>query len=183
MGAEDVELSGEILLAGSRAESLQGVSEAELKRILESIAWRRVKEEWRDELEKKPKLVMLKKIMELEEDLISSYAGWRVKSERRMLLKLRGGTAAFQVESDRWHGVRREDRMCKECNSGEVEDVVHWLVRCPVWRRLRESLRSHCTIKPGLNEEEVAKILCQVCVNRKITLGIRAMYEARFGPL
>ena len=63
---------------------------AELKGMLESIAWRRVKEEWRDELEMKPKLVMLKKIVELEEDLISSCAGWKVKSERRMLLKLRG---------------------------------------------------------------------------------------------
>ena len=166
------------------AESLRGVSEAESKGMLESIAWRRVKEEWRDELEKKPKLVMLKKIMELEEDLISSCAGWKVKSERKMLLKLRGGTAAFQVELGRWHGVRREDRMCKECNSGEVEDVVHWLVRCPAWSRLRESLRSHCTIRHGQNEEEeAANILCQACVNHNITRGVRAMYEARFGPL
>ena len=39
---------------------MRGVSEAELKEMLESIAWRRVKEEWRDELEKKSKLVMLK---------------------------------------------------------------------------------------------------------------------------
>ena len=71
--------------------------------------------------------------------------------------------------------------MCKECNSGEVEDVVHWLVRCPVGRRFRESLRSHCIIRPRQNEEEeVANILCQACVNRKITLGIRTMYEARF---
>ena len=105
-------------------------------------------------------------IVELEEDLISSCAGWKVKSERRMLLKLRGGTAAFQVELGRWYGVRREDRMCKECNSGEVEDVVHWLLRCVVWRRLRESLRSHCTIKSGQNEEEeVANILCEACVS------------------
>ena len=122
--------------------------------MLESIAWRRVKEEWRDELEKKSKLGVLKKLVELEEDLIYRCAGWKVKSERRMLLKLRGGTAVFQVELGRWHGVRREDRMYKECNSGEVEDVVHWLVRCPLWRRIRESLRSYCTIKPGLNEED-----------------------------
>ena len=24
-------------------------------------------------------------------------------------------------------GVKREDRVCKECNSGEMEDVMHWL--------------------------------------------------------
>jgi hypothetical protein len=100
------------------------MSESELKGMLESIAWRRVKEEWRGELEKKPMLGMLKKIGELEE--ISSCVRWSVKSERRMLLKLRGGTALFQVELGRWQGVRREDKVCKECNSGEVEDVVHW---------------------------------------------------------
>ena len=42
--------------------------------MLEGVASRRVKEEWRDKLEKKPRLVMLKKIVELEE--ISSCAGW-----------------------------------------------------------------------------------------------------------
>ena len=56
------------------------MSEAELKRMLESIAWRRVKEEWRDELEKKPKLMMLKKIVELEEILICT--GWKGIEER-----------------------------------------------------------------------------------------------------
>jgi hypothetical protein len=120
---------------------------------------------------------MLKKIAELEE--ISSCAGWKVKSERRMLLKLRGGSATFQVELVRWQGVRREYRVCKEGNSGEVEDLVHRLVRCSAWRRLRESLRSHCTVKPWQNEEdEVANILCQACISRNITLGIRAMFEA-----
>ena len=27
-------------------------------------------------------------------------------------------------------GVTRQDRICKECDSGEVEDVGHWLMRC-----------------------------------------------------
>ena len=42
----------------------------------------------------------------------------------------------------------KTDRVYKEYNTGEVEDVMHWLVRCPAWRRLRESLRSHFTAKP-----------------------------------
>ena len=35
-------------------------------------------------------------------------------------MKLRGGTAAFQMEVGRWKGVAREERVCKECSSGEV---------------------------------------------------------------
>ena len=42
---------------------------------------------------------------------MSDCAGWKVKSERRMFLKLRG-TAAFKVELGRWQGVKREDRVC-----------------------------------------------------------------------
>ena len=32
---------------------------------------------------------------------------------------IRGGIAAFQIEVGRWKGVVKEERLCKECNSGE----------------------------------------------------------------
>ena len=63
----------------------------------------------------------------------SSCALLKSKAERRMMLRLRGGTAAFQIEMGRWHGVKREDRICKECDSGEVEEVCHWLLQCSAW--------------------------------------------------
>ena len=39
------------------------------------------------------------------------------------MIKLRGGTAAFQIEVGRSQGVKRKERTCKECQSEEVEDV------------------------------------------------------------
>ena len=36
------------------------------------------------------------------------------------MLKLRGGTVAFQAETGRWQRVKREDSVCKRCSSGEV---------------------------------------------------------------
>ena len=50
------------------------------------------------------------------------------------------GTAAFEIETGRWHGVSREDCVCKECGSGEVEEVSHWLLRCAAWEELRQPL-------------------------------------------
>ena len=47
-------------------EQVKDMSENELKRMLESVAWRRVRKEWSQELENKPKLSMLKKIVEYE---------------------------------------------------------------------------------------------------------------------
>lgn len=46
------------------------------------------------------------------------------------MIKLRGGTAALRIETGRWSGVKREDQICNECESGEIEDVVDWLLRC-----------------------------------------------------
>ena len=62
----------------------------------------------------------------------------KLKAEKRMMLKLRGGTAAFQIEMGRWHGLKREERVCREYDNGEVEDVCHWLLQCSAWRYLRQ---------------------------------------------
>ena len=43
------------------------------------------------------------------------------KMERRMMVKLRGGTAELWVETGRWCGLSRGERLCKNCDNGEVE--------------------------------------------------------------
>ena len=72
-------------------------------------------------METKPKLEMLKRIVRLGE--WSECARVVRRADRRMMMKLRGGTAGFQIETGRWRGVTRQES--KECDSGEVEDVEH----------------------------------------------------------
>ena len=36
--------------------------------------------------------------------------------------------------------MKREERVCKECDSGEVEDACHWLLQCSAWDHLRQPL-------------------------------------------
>ena len=46
-------------------------------------------------------------------------------------MKLRGGTAELRIETGRWWvRVRRDERICTMCDSGEVEDVDHFLLHC-----------------------------------------------------
>jgi hypothetical protein len=45
--------------------------------------------------------------------------------EELMLMRLRGGPAPFEVEAGRWKGVPRENRICKQCQLSEIEDVTH----------------------------------------------------------
>ena len=52
------------------------------------------------------------------------------KGLRQILANLRVGTVVLRVESGRWVGLSREDRICAQCGSGEVEDVEHFLFRC-----------------------------------------------------
>ena len=36
--------------------------------------------------------------------------------------------------------MAREERVCKECESSEIEDAEHWLLRCEAWKSHREPL-------------------------------------------
>ena len=61
---------------------------------------------------------------------------------RRRMAKLRGGTAELGIEIGKWHDLRREDRMCKECGSGEVEDTEHFVMRCAYVVKERKRLEN-----------------------------------------
>ena len=116
------------------------LSEVEVKCMSLSVAWRNVKDEWRKEVHKKPKMSIMKLIGECEVESSCNCALLKSKAERRIMLKLRGGMAAFQIEMGRRHGMKREERVCKECDSGEVEDVCRWLLQCSAWDHLRQPL-------------------------------------------
>ena len=86
-------------------------------------------------METKPRLEVLKRIVRLGER--SECVRVVRRAGRRMMMKLRGGTACFHTEVGRWRGVTRQERVCKECDSGEVEDVGHRLMRCEAWESQR----------------------------------------------
>ena len=117
-------------------------------------------------MHEKPKLSMMKRIMECE--VRSSCAFLKSKAERKMMVKLRGGTAAFQIELGRWHGLKREEQVCKECDSGEVKGVCHWLLQCSAWNFLRQPLLE---VMGNVGEDDgdrTALILSHACKNYHI---------------
>ena len=50
----------------------------------------------------------------------------KCKRLRRMLAMLRGGSAALRIETGRWNGLKREERICRQCTMGEIEDEEHF---------------------------------------------------------
>ena len=64
----------------------------------------------------------------------------KCKRRKRWLVKLRAGTAELGVEIGRWRGLGREERVCKNCRGGEVEDVGYLVMRCTYVEDEREKL-------------------------------------------
>ena len=46
------------------------------------------------------------------------------------MARLRGGIAELRVETGRWIGLEREDRLCGQYGLREVENVEHFVLRC-----------------------------------------------------
>ena len=112
---------------GVGMEELGKLSNGEVLQMLRACVWRAVKESWvvQAEQHSKLKVVELRKIR-CEATCIDVES----KGIRRMLTKLRGGTAELRVETGRWSGLQREERICKQCTLGEMEDEVHFVLRC-----------------------------------------------------
>ena len=101
--------------------------------------------------------------------------------------KLCGGTAAFQIETGRWHGVKIEDRIHKECESGEMEDETHWLLRCEAWNEKRigliQALREDTRVR-GLDDDiKAASILSDACLNHHICTLTYTQFHYPSDPL
>ena len=89
----------------------------------------------------------------------------RVKSHRSLLARLKGGTAPLQIESGRYIGLPVEEKICRSCNTRQVEDEQHFCVGCPALEEARAPLLHHLNlhqvISGALSDEEKFIIIMQ----------------------
>ena len=81
--------------------------------------------------------------------------------------------------------MKREERKCTDCDSGEVEDVTHFLMRCNTWNGEREELIEKMKkVVTGFDEVEeernVAWILDLACRNMSNARGVEKLWTAWF---
>jgi hypothetical protein len=60
--------------------------------------------------------------------------------ERLWLLRVSNHN--LQIEIGRYQNIPREERLCKICNSGEVENETHLPLSCKAYEQSRANLRS-----------------------------------------
>ena len=159
------------------------MSSGEIKAMLETCARRKIEDEWSCELDTKPKLVILWLLKEKGGE--SRCLDVASKSYRRVMMMLRGGTAPLMIETGRWRGLQREERMCWECQSGKVEDVAHWLLECDAWgierQPLLQALRHIANDFDNLcDDDKLVLVLDKGCQHWSILKSIMQMWAARF---
>ena len=67
----------------------------------------------------------------------------RIAAHRFSLSRLRMSGHFLRIETGRFQRhshIPASERFCKLCNTGEVEDEFHFLIRCPLYKALRENL-------------------------------------------
>ena len=71
---------------------------------------------------------------------------------RREFCKLITSTHSLAIETGRRIDVPRNERLCMLCELGELEDEVHFILKCPAFRSLREKFIPHnFIVAPGWN--------------------------------
>ena len=60
------------------------------------------------------------------------------RHHRSVLAKLRSGSLQLCIETGRRNNIPLEDRTCKLCDSGQVEDEMHFAIQCPHYNLLRQ---------------------------------------------
>jgi len=57
---------------------------------------------------------------------------------RRCYARIRSGSLQLRIESGRWNKELEEERVCKVCLTGKVENESHFLLHCYAYDRLRK---------------------------------------------
>ena len=76
---------------------------------------------------------------------------------RKLLTKLRIGVLSLRVESGRYEfwgsgvekkkGLPIEFRLCQCCDLRKVEDEMHFMLECPLYKTERQKLQQSCRLK------------------------------------
>ena len=58
---------------------------------------------------------------------------------RSVVSKFRSGTLPLEIEVGRWRGTPLEERICKLCDLGNIEDEAHFLLECTLYSTNRQN--------------------------------------------
>ena len=107
-------------------------------------------------------------------------------NNRKALSELRMSAHKLEIEKGRYVNVNRNDRICRNCNSGLIEDEKHFILKCSAYSVHREGLFSFICQELGIDLKHsgldgIKAIFLQKDVNimNKLAVFIRNCWEKR----
>ena len=92
-------------------------------------------------------------------------------SQRKSLTRLRTSSHRLNIELGRYKNIPRSGRICLRCDSGEIDDEIHFLFKCNTYNTQRnhlfETIEKSCGNFTGLNLENKLLWLLS-CENEEI---------------
>ena len=64
------------------------------------------------------------------------------KYQRSLFAQFRCGILPLEIEVGRFRDIPLSDRTCKICDSGLVEDEIHFTIKCPTYIAIRKSFEN-----------------------------------------
>ena len=139
--------------------------------------------QWRNDLVYQPKLRTYRTFKEqyCAEPYIIKYLSPHLRS---CLAQFRAGILPIEIELGRFRNKRPGERLCILCNNGEIEDEIHFLLRCEHYMQFRNFLFTNTNVNPSGDPGRIIKtlmdnhptklalFLCNALQKRKSTLYI-----------
>ena len=60
------------------------------------------------------------------------------RQQRSLISKLRSGTLPIAIETGRYTNTPENLRLCRSCNSGSIENELHFIFQCDAYNVIRE---------------------------------------------
>ena len=64
----------------------------------------------------------------------------RFKSDRSTICKFRISAHSLAIERGRYKNIPQNERLCTKCDSGQIEDEIHFFIHCPKYEIYRKKL-------------------------------------------
>ena len=105
---------------------------------VQSAALQHSRDNWWREAEYKPKLRMYRQVRTVDDEVKLCRLGLQ-RQERSLVAKLLCGVLPLEIETGRFVGKPVAERLCKVCNTINVEDEFHFLFSCCMYQRERSN--------------------------------------------
>ena len=101
--------------------------------------------------------------------------------DRLIFCKFRTTNHRLIIETGRWSGVNREDRICNLCNQGLVGDEYHYLLECIYFNDERKTyLRDEYCQRPDVNKFNLIMNCHNITELKKICQFIKIIFLSSF---